>query len=245
MARPSSYWADAEVGGPLELYSAPSDGSAAPIKLNGPLAAGGRLWTFRVSPDGTRVVYIADQAALPGTRMYSVPTAGGVVVPLGPASDDTPFAITADSTRVVAEVANHLYSIAIAGGSAPIELSSPVMLPEFSAQFELSPDGTRVLFEGTFNGEWSLFTNSVLGGPPLNLPVSEFIVAGHGFSADGEHVVFTTGLPEFHNSRLYSVPADGSSSPCCSMVRWSAAEKSGASRCRRPVGPCCTSPTRR
>jgi hypothetical protein len=44
-----------------ELYSVPSDGSGAPVKLNGPLVAGGGVNRFDISPDGRRVVYQADQ----------------------------------------------------------------------------------------------------------------------------------------------------------------------------------------
>jgi hypothetical protein len=45
-----------------ELYSVPLDGGAAPVKLNGALVSGSNIYSdFQISPDSSRVVYLADQ----------------------------------------------------------------------------------------------------------------------------------------------------------------------------------------
>src|SRR6185503_705324 len=70
------YLADAEVDDRVELYSAPTDGSAPPRKLNGPLVLGGDVQEnvgFRIIPDGAWVVYRADQEFDRQVELYGVP----------------------------------------------------------------------------------------------------------------------------------------------------------------------------
>jgi hypothetical protein len=56
------YLADQDSDGVNELYSVPSLGGAAPVRLNGPLVSGGDVHgDFRISPDNTHVLYTADQ----------------------------------------------------------------------------------------------------------------------------------------------------------------------------------------
>ena len=59
----------------------PSDGSGVAVKLNGPLVAGGGIQRFSVSPDGSRVVYQADQDADEVEELY------GATLPEGPATE--------------------------------------------------------------------------------------------------------------------------------------------------------------
>jgi dipeptidyl aminopeptidase/acylaminoacyl peptidase len=72
------YIADQDADERVELYSAPVDGSAAPVKLNATLVPGGDVVStpgipFRISPDGRRVVYRADQVRDEVLELYSVP----------------------------------------------------------------------------------------------------------------------------------------------------------------------------
>ncbi len=46
-------------------------------KLNMPLPAGGSVVEFRITPDGSRVVYRADQDVDNVFELYSVPVQGG------------------------------------------------------------------------------------------------------------------------------------------------------------------------
>jgi hypothetical protein len=72
------------VPGVRELFSAPLDGSAPPVRLNAPFASGGGLRTqtsslrgaFEVAPDGLTVVYLADQRTAGTVELFAVPTDG-------------------------------------------------------------------------------------------------------------------------------------------------------------------------
>ena len=79
--------ADKEVLGRHELYSVPVAGGT-PVKLHPPLVAGGDVaidWEVapRITSDGTRVVYVADQATDGYDNLYVVPIGGGASVPVG------------------------------------------------------------------------------------------------------------------------------------------------------------------
>ncbi len=72
------YVADQEVDGRSELFTVPTDGSQELVKLSAPLPPGGSVsWDFRVSPDGSRVVFFADADTVDLHELYSVPIGGG------------------------------------------------------------------------------------------------------------------------------------------------------------------------
>ncbi len=74
------YSADQDTRDVRELYSAPLDGSAAPTKLSGAMVENGGLpmysGGFKISPDGSRVVYRADQDTDEVFELYSAPVDG-------------------------------------------------------------------------------------------------------------------------------------------------------------------------
>ncbi len=73
------YRADQDTFAVDELYSVPIDGPAsAGVKLNRPLPVGGDVdfKNFAVSPDSSRVVYVADQDIDEVDEIYSVPITG-------------------------------------------------------------------------------------------------------------------------------------------------------------------------
>ena len=81
------FLADKEVWNRFELYSVPIAGGT-PVKLHPPLVAGGDVaidWEVapRITSDGTRVVYVADQATAGYENLYVVPIGGGPSVPVG------------------------------------------------------------------------------------------------------------------------------------------------------------------
>jgi Tol biopolymer transport system component len=105
------YVADQDTDDVLELYSAPIGGGASPIKLNGALVSGGDVAAnalfiaYRIAPDSTRVVYVADQEADGLEELFLVPLDGSLV----PRKLNWPLVgtgvlsleITSDSRRVV------------------------------------------------------------------------------------------------------------------------------------------------
>jgi Tol biopolymer transport system component len=71
------YRADNLVPGQAELWSAPIDGSSAPLRLNAPLPALSDVYDdFQLSSDGTRVVYAADQLVQDTIELFVVPIDG-------------------------------------------------------------------------------------------------------------------------------------------------------------------------
>ncbi len=68
------YRANQQTASVAELYSAPIGGPAgSEVKLNGALVPGGNVTFFQVSPDSSRVVYLADQQMDNVVELHSVP----------------------------------------------------------------------------------------------------------------------------------------------------------------------------
>ena len=97
------YRAEALGLGIVELFALRAGGGA-PMKLSGPMVSGGEVTTFARSPDGTRVVYLADQRAEGRFELFSA-TLTSPGQPLWPApiagSDVTVFQIDLESRFVV------------------------------------------------------------------------------------------------------------------------------------------------
>jgi len=130
------YRAGWDSGGFWELFSVPATGpSDEVVKLSQTLPpAGGDVDPyFQISPNGTRVVYLADTTATGAYNLYSVAIGGGVPIKLNstlpppPASVDngdvSQFQISANSSRVVYRADGssagvyQLYSVPLLGGT--------------------------------------------------------------------------------------------------------------------------------
>ncbi len=138
------YTADQDTDEVIEIYSVPIGGGEA-VKLN-PVLAGGKgdvrgastdmANPFRISPDSSRVVYVADQEKDSVFELFSVPIAGGPSVKLNPVlakgrgeirgadnSVANPFLFTADGRRVLYLADQEdvgvmeLYAVAVTGGA--------------------------------------------------------------------------------------------------------------------------------
>ncbi len=142
---------------PPTFYSAPADGSAAPVQVAADLP-NDAVSSYWFSPDSSRIVFTAAPKANPDAApsLYTTPSAGGPSTLL--AADITGmeldwWRITPDSAQVVylrtgAMDRRELYAVAIAGG-APYKLASP---PNFSVdmrRYTLSATGKSVAFLGT------------------------------------------------------------------------------------------------
>ena len=167
------YGASQDTVGMDELYSVPITGPAsAGVKLNGALQDGGDLWwEYDISPDGSRVLYRADQETDGVYEIYSVPVAGpasqGVKLngTLPGDSDVLSFRISPDSSTVIyiadqeTDGVKELYSVPIQGGTA-IKLNHDMEhdylgLTDEVHLFAISPDSSTVVYEGT----WVNFTD--------------------------------------------------------------------------------------
>jgi Tol biopolymer transport system component len=206
-----------------EVFSVLPDGSGGPQILNGPLVANGRVYDFRVSPDGTRVAYLAAQLAANRAELFSVPANGSAAaVRLNP----TPvsggevwrggFRISPDNTRVVFAgdlVTNNafgLWSAPIGGGGSLALWNAPA--GREVERLEVTPDSTRAVFtaDGVVNGRHQLYVVPVDGSAaatPLPATSGTPKVFEFRLTPDGTRAVYVAaGL-------VASVPLDGSAAP--------------------------------
>jgi hypothetical protein len=197
-------------------------------KLNGPLPAGGSTGTYRISPNGVYLVYMADQAALHVRELWSVPLDGGTPLRLNGSlvanGDVWDFLITPDSSRVVyladQDLAGtrELYSVPITGGAATKLNSAFPAGAQVDSQFErafaISPDGTHVVFraDGTVLGTDEIYSAPIAGGGSTKLnavPVSGGYVDVFRISPNGARVVYTASQDTAGTVELYSVLMNG------------------------------------
>lgn len=221
------------------LAVTPAFGAFVSYKLNAPLADGGDVRWFRISPDGKWVVYVAEQDTPGAAELYSVPIQGGTSVRLNtvlPSGVEIyRFQITADSQRVVYNAPQdsagvwELYSVPIEGpASEAIKLNPPLTSGGDVGNgdladivFYVSPDGKRVVYHADQDTDNVLELYSVpVDGPAtatikLNppLPPDGDVNWSNGpflaISADSQRVVYLADQDTEHLPELYSVPITG------------------------------------
>jgi len=174
-----------------QIFVVPMEGRHTPLPLTAPLPSGRDIPTLLVSPDGQRVVYLADQDTADQREIYSVPADGSQAPvklngPLAPSVDVFPYnvRITPDGARVVFTAGNRLYSARTDGSQPAIELESAFVWHE---PFQITSDGARVVFRGT-----QLNSVPVDGSAaPLQLsPASSTLGSDFQVSPDGRHAVY-------------------------------------------------------
>ncbi len=155
---------DLDVDGSLALYRVPIDGSAAPLRLNAPLASWAGITNLLVSPDGTRVVYVADARVDGRLELFSVPSHGGGPVrrlsgllgqgDVGGTSSFSDEAVEIDpsGTHVVYRASRgrglerKLFRVPIDGGAAPALLSAPAPYADGVTGFRIAPGGESIVY---------------------------------------------------------------------------------------------------
>lgn len=216
-----------------ELFSQPIDGGL-PMRLSSPLVAGGRLETFRLSPDGGRVVYTAEQEIAGTLELYSTSVEGGDVVKLNiPPTEgggrvfdlhESPFTPDGETfvytafqgpvlCGLLVSLGNELFSVPSEGGAAT-RLHEPLGLCRDIETFEVGPLGNRVVFRvfDFLTSTSKLFSVPVSGGAVVPLTPDETFsgrVADFGISADGARVVFRGQRVGSSDLNLLSVPIGG------------------------------------
>lgn len=194
-----------------------------PYQISGSIVASGDVESFRISPDGQTVVYIADQDVHGVNELYSVPITGGVEVKLNQgliAGGDVVTAFfAADSTRVVYKADQEqngvfeLYSVPIVGGPA-VKLNSPLATGERIRSFSVTRTGTHLIYSSVQNSDtYRLYSVPITGGVVNKLtpiPLDEVWVFRFKRSPDGAHVVYSVSDDSSgDNYELYSVPIVG------------------------------------
>jgi Tol biopolymer transport system component len=157
----------------------PTDGSAKSIKLNGALAEGGNVSSFRISPNGNWVVYLADQETKAVPELFSAPinSAGksakinGALVKDGSVTEF--FAISPDSRRVAYLAAqetkslNELYAAPITGGGSSSKINGAIVEGgQVADTFAISPVTQRVVYSANqqLKDVMDLYAADILGG---------------------------------------------------------------------------------
>lgn len=225
--------------GDWQIFSVPILGGTV-VQLNPPLVNGGNVypndWEYEISPDSTRVVYVADQDTDEVLELYSVPIIGGTVTKLnGPiiaggdisrtSSSAYWFDISSNSQRVVysadQEVDNdfELYSVPIGGGTA-IKLNSPLATSTISGDvigdvhtYQISINGTEVIYIAYLEGDDGIELHRVpiTGGTTASFEGTPTFLGSLdlrlSLSEDGSRVVYHP-----RKDQLFSVPLSGETS---------------------------------
>lgn len=224
------YLADQDTDGVVELYSAPSAGGAAPVRLNAILPAGGNVLDFRIAPDSQRVVYRADRDLDERFELYAVPLAGGTPVKLNgtlPAGGDVSpgYEIDPLSTRVAYladEVTNdkiEVFASPLDGSSPSLRLNAPLIAQGDVTSLRTVPGGQRLAYlaDADVDGRVDLFAVGLDGSAPVKLdaalPPGGNVGDGSKnsvlFSGDGTRAVYWADQETDEVIELYSVPMTG------------------------------------
>jgi len=238
------YHAPQDTTGVFELYSVPIEGPAsAGIKLNRPLPLGGEVGNiidrgFQISPDGSRVIYVADQEKDNVFELFSVPIDGPATagvklnIPLvdgGGVGDSQSFAISPDGSRVVycadQEQDNvfELFSVPIDGpATAGVKLNGAMVpgggvpSPFFWSTFQISPDNSRVLYiaDQLTNDVYEVFSVPLTGPATAGVKLNGTLAPGGNvlmiyISPDSSRVVYWADQDTKDVFELYSVPSAG------------------------------------
>lgn len=223
-----------------ELYSVPIQGPAsAAVKLNPPLPPGGDVGftefdaVFLIAPDGSRVVYHADQETGGLNELYSVPVEGPASegIKLNPPIPQGgslfviygAMEISPNSKHVVYRAALdtpgtfEIYSVPIAGPSTATVKLNGVMVPdEQISQFRISPDSSRVVYSGAQLQEnvIELFSVPIEGPASTGVKLNKTLtsngqVGSYKISPDSKRVVYRATQDQAGRDELYSVPIAG------------------------------------
>ena len=223
------YIADQNTVGVPELFSVPIAGGE-PVPLNSNLVSGGEVTPFghQISPDGSRVIYIADQNTVGVRELFSVPIAGGDVVRLNSnlvsGGEVSPFGvqISPDGSRVIYRADQNinnrfeLFSVPITGGVLPERLNENLVSSGQVIGFGISPDASRVIYlaDQNINNVRELFSVPIAGGTAIRLNdtlVSGGTVLNFRISPDSSRVIYLAEQNIDNISELFSVPITGGS----------------------------------
>jgi len=207
------------------LFSVPLDGSPE-VQLDSPSNGSGGFAGALLAPDGARVAFRAESDEDRVFELFSVPVAGGPIVPLsgalasGPVAGDVQGAwLSPDGAHVVYRADQdtdelfELYSAPTDGGP-PVKLNAPFVrggdVELFAVQ--ISPDSRWVVFVADGEVAWirELYAVPITGGPVVELNAARGRQVGvirFQISPDSTRVVYENDVQ--NASRLFSVPIGG------------------------------------
>lgn len=216
-------------GGAYELYSVSINGGEN-TKLNGDLGEFGNVYTFKISPDGTKVVFETGSSSRNPEEIWSVSIFGGAQINLSnmpntlerviPAIQGEPsYKITPDGTNVVFRAGairspENLYIVPLTGGTPSVLNNTSLSTRKFP-EYQISPDGSRVIYaeqDDSF-GQINLYSVKQDGTENVNLTgtlqadrsaFSSFLI-----NSTSTRVVYISDKETDNKFELYSVPVAG------------------------------------
>lgn len=195
-------------------------------KLNQTPPAGGAVSSYKISPDGSHVVYLGDLTTDGVAELYAVPIDGGSAPitlnqPPVAGGDVAEYRFTTDGSIVVfrgdldIDQAFEVYSTPVDGSAAPVKINDPPASNESISQMLISPDNSRVVYRGDLNtdGMTEIFSAPIDGGGPqltLNDPLlsGENVISIFTIAPDASRVVFRADFDTASHIELYSAPID-------------------------------------
>ena len=193
------------------------------------IIAGGvkRTW---LSPDRRTLVYLA-AAQDESQQLYSVPADGSRPPrPIGEPGwrdsfwyGDLRLTFSADSSRVVyyyfpspgAGLPHGLLSAPADGGAAPIAIAAAPPGQPWGVDFQLAPDGRRVVYLPRNDASPTELFSAPLTGPGARIAAAgaEAYISGFAISADSREVVYATSQASWGGAELYRAPVAGGAAP--------------------------------
>jgi dipeptidyl aminopeptidase/acylaminoacyl peptidase len=193
---------------------------------------GRNVYDVRLTPDGTRAVFVADQDTDNVAELYSVPIDGSTT-PVQLSPDPIPgghvsltYAISPDSSRVVfvgdfeIDETLELWSARIEGGTPAAKLSGPMVaggdVGTFTSTDDLriTADSRSVVYlaDQETDGTVELFQVGVAGARPavkLNAQLTPFADVHDFRLGPGGRVAYLANQDDLSTPELYGVPARG------------------------------------
>lgn len=225
------YIADQETVGRLELYSTPLDGSATPTKISNGLVFGAGdvgVSGFQISPDSTKVVFLADPSAGGGADdIYSVPIDGSsapVLLNAAAARPVTAFGISANSALTAffgtdssfGSGVTELYKASIGVASSARQVSDVGQGNALGAvvSADFSPDSARLIYAADASAndlfQWYGVATTATGpGTDVQLSAALGSVGVAAISPNSTRVVYASDDLTFGVLAVFSKPIAG------------------------------------
>ena len=208
--------------GKNELYSESTSGVV--TKISQVLGPDGDVFSFERTPDGNRVVYMAD-VQNDRTELFTVPSAGGTITKIstpttvfddGTSSDVIRFAISPDGQRVAYTADTNewtkyeLFGTAITGGTVT-RLSYQMPFDYDVDDFKFSPNSQRIIYRAgrTAIGLWELYSTPSNRAGSIRISQATGTVGAFEVTCDSSTVNFLVDLVGGGPYVLYSVPITG------------------------------------
>jgi len=224
-------------GGLVEVWFRSVDGGGPPVRLTPQLRTGRPINSFKVSPDGQGLVFVAAMEPDRGPALYRVDFDGpGVAVqlsvPTPPIADPTlrasvdSFDFTPDGSGVVyvvngGDTGSALHVVPVDGSTASTRLTPLLPAGVRIGTFTQTQDGSRVVYATSRDHSWGTYFGDVYAvasdGSAEAVRITPVFAAGEGasftspllLSPNGQQVVYRhVGSPG--PSEAYLVPIDGS-----------------------------------